>query len=203
MASKSFPPFLVVQIVAIVLLNNIPSLQAYQVDYNNESYEYCYTESFNLGTCLGKHIKDDEAQILRCSECSGQFNGDETCSELKALNDISKPHIINSSKNDTTTANIDNSGDSIDWNDSFCEQYNKCVEQNCPKQCWHEQDKWIQCMIIELDCDWRCKESEVWLVGDRMIGMLGNKGAAVVGRRRIVQSLVSFGIIWVFDRLIC
>jgi len=150
------------------------------------------SESFNLGTCLGKHIKD-EAQILRCSECSGQFNGDETCEELKALNDISKPHIINSKNN---------SGDGIQWNDSFCEQYNKCVEQNCPKQCWHEQDKWIQCMIIELDCDWRCKESEVWLVGDRMIGMLGNKGAAVVGRRRIVQSLVSLGIIWVFDRLI-
>ena len=197
MASKSFPPFLVV-IVAIVLLF-LPSLQAYQVDYNNESYEYCYTESFNLGTCLGKHIKD-EVQILRCSECSGQFNGDETCEELKALNDISKPHYITNSNNNSTATNM-NSGDGIDWDDSFCEQYNKCVEENCPKQCWHEQDEWIQCPIIELDCDWRCKESEVWLVGDRMIGMLGNKGA-VVGRRRIVQSLVSFGIMWVFDRLI-
>ena len=103
--------------------------------------------------------------------------------------------------NSTTTINM-NSGDGIDWNDSFCEQYNKCVEQNCPKQCWHEQDQWIQCLIIELDCDWRCEESEVWLVGDRMIGMLGNKGAVVGRRRNIVQSLVSFGIILVFDRLI-
>ena len=186
-------------VITIILL---PSLQAYQVDYNNESYEYCYTESFNLGTCLGKHIKDDEAQILRCSECSGQFNGDETCDELKALNDISKPHYITSSKNNSTTANNMNSGDDIVWHDSFCEQYNKCVEQNCPKQCWHEQDKWIKCLIIELDCDWRCKESEVWLVGDRMIGMLGNKGAVVGRRRIIVQSLVSFGMIWIFDRLI-
>ena len=138
-------------VITIILLYYIPSLQAYQVDYNNVSYEYCYTESFNLGTCLGKHIKDDEAQILRCSECSGQFNGDETCDELKALNDISKSHYIttNSKNNSSSTANI-NSVDGIDWEDSFCEQYNKCVEQNCPKQCWHEQDQWIQCFVIEL-----------------------------------------------------
>ena len=57
-------------------------------------------------------------------------------------------------------------------------------------------------MIIELDCDWRCKESEVWLVGDRMVGMLGNEGAVVGRRRRVVQSLVSFGMIWVFDRFL-
>lgn len=194
-SSISLTSFLIV--ISIVLFYNISSSTAYQVDYNNESYEYCETESFNLGICLGKHIKHDEAQILRCSECSGQFNGDETCSELKALNDISKPHIFNSNNNSTTT-NMNSSG-GIDWNDSFCEQYNKCVEESCPSQCWHEQDKWIQCLVIELDCDWRCKDSEVWLVGDRMVGMLGN---GEVGRRRIVNSLALCGIVWIFGGMI-
>lgn len=182
-------------IITIIAILTPLSSNAYQIDYNNDSVEYCYNESFNLGTCLGKQKEEDEnfseAQLLRCTECSGTFNGDETCAELKALNDVAELP-----EKDSTTVN------QINWHDSFCETYNICVEENCPKKCWHEQDAWIQCLIIELDCDWRCSHSD-WaeMIGEggRYSGMmLGNSGGAGgADRSRIRQ------IIWGILFLIC
>lgn len=57
------------------------------------------------------------------------------------------------------------------------------MEENCPKECWKEQDAWIECLVIELDCDWRCPGS-AWL-GARGVGMDGmNNGAAALGMTR-------------------
>ena len=178
-------------IIIIVILTPLSS-NAYQIDYNNDSGEYCYNESFNLGTCLGKQKEEDEnfseAQLLRCTECSGTFNGDETCAELKALNDVAEMLPEEESTNATTNSN------QINWHDSFCETYNICVEENCPKKCWHEQDAWIQCLIIELDCDWRCQHSD-WaeMIGEggRYSGMmLGNSGGAGF-RQTIIGGILS------------
>ena len=131
----------------------------HQIDYNDERGEYCYKESFNLGTCLGRKQEESldvtEEQIVKCMECSGNFNGNESCEELKALN---KPEL---GSNGTDS--------SINWNESFCETYNICVEENCPKECWREQDAWIECLVIELDCDWRCPGSS-WLMNSRETG---------------------------------
>eukprot|EP00571_Detonula_confervacea_P016646 CAMPEP_0172310294 /NCGR_PEP_ID=MMETSP1058-20130122/11406_1 /TAXON_ID=83371 /ORGANISM="Detonula confervacea, Strain CCMP 353" /LENGTH=187 /DNA_ID=CAMNT_0013023087 /DNA_START=90 /DNA_END=653 /DNA_ORIENTATION=- len=160
--------------IALLAITILPTHSSHafthQIDYNDERGEYCYNESFNLGTCLGKqqHEQVDvtEQQILQCTECSGNFNGGETCEELIALNDIE-----NGANNGTK--------DSINWHDSFCETYNICVEENCPRQCWKEQDAWLQCLVIELDCDWRCEGSS-WLAS-RSVGMMS--GAASDGLR--------------------
>lgn len=178
-------------IIIIIVILTPSSSNAYQIDYNNDSGEYCYNESFNLGTCLGKQKEEDEnfseAQLLRCTECSGSFNGDETCAELKALNDVAEMLPEEESTNATTNSN------QINWHDSFCETYNICVEENCPKKCWHEQDAWIQCLIIELDCDWRCQHSD-WaeMIGEggRYSGMMFSNSGGAGFRQTIIGGIL-------------
>lgn len=115
-------------------------------------------------------------------ECSGHFNGDETCAELKALNDVE-------------FGSTGTGEDSINWHESFCESYNMCVETNCPKQCLKEQDAWLQCLIIELDCDWRCAGSD-WF-GSRSIGIGMENGAAMVRLKRQERVGIILGVILV------
>ena len=182
-------------LIIILLLHTITS-SAHQIDYNHPDNEYCYNESNNLGICLGKYKREHpggsvDAQIIQCTECSGNFFGDETCDELKTLNDIAI-RVDNDTSNSGTSSGgdsgsssvTDNPDDStttsttINWNESFCETYNRCVQTNCPQRCWHEQEEWIQCLVIELDCDWRCMEGEEWLMmgnsaENRLTGMKG------------------------------
>mmetsp|Transcript_29908 Transcript_29908/g.51677 ORF Transcript_29908/g.51677 Transcript_29908/m.51677 type:complete len:194 (+) Transcript_29908:89-670(+) len=166
---KSSAPIICLPLLLTVTILVSPShAVTHQVDYNGERGEYCYNESFNLGTCLGKQQQDKldltNAQIMQCMECSGNFHGDETsCADLKALNDIE--------------LDGNGTGSSINWHESFCETYDVCVEKNCPQECLHEQDAWLECLIIELDCDWRCPGS-TWLGGGTM-GL--NKNGAAVG----------------------
>jgi len=163
---------------AVIILLLVPTSHAitHQGDYNNERDEYCYKESINLGTCVGEQVLQKnsdqlkftpvDSQIEKCFECSGNFHGPvETCADLKALNDVER---------------VSNGTDgSINWHESFCETYNICVEENCPKECLREQDEWIECLIIELDCDWRCPGS-TWLdaEGSRTMGLGPNSGVA-------------------------
>ena len=57
--------------------------------------EYCYNESHNLGTCLGRQrlvlIDYSQEKLARCIDCSGgttTLGGNETCNDIKALNDV-------------------------------------------------------------------------------------------------------------------
>jgi len=217
-------------ILIIILLLHITS-SAHQIDYNHPDNEYCYNESNNLGICLGKYKREHpgdaggiDAQIIQCTECSGNFFGDETCDELKTLNDIAI-RVDNDSSNSGTSSGSDsgssvtNNPDSttsttINWNESFCETYNRCVQTNCPQKCWHEQEEWIQCLVIELDCDWRCMEGEEWLMmgnsvenrlTDGMKGMMlgsnsagcfrrGSGGSSMLG---IIMMVGLGGLLWI------
>mmetsp|Transcript_13233 Transcript_13233/g.20004 ORF Transcript_13233/g.20004 Transcript_13233/m.20004 type:complete len:205 (-) Transcript_13233:342-956(-) len=158
----------------ITIIATIPTTHAKntQIEYNDQRTEYCYHESFNLGTCLGKAQQSSHdssnAHIIQCMECSGRFQGDETCNELKALNNVGISH---------------NASDrfSIDWQEPFCETYDRCVERHCPKECWKEQDAWLECSILELNCDWRCPGS-TWR-GNRIRASSSSSSSVVVGLR--------------------
>mmetsp|Transcript_6066 Transcript_6066/g.11668 ORF Transcript_6066/g.11668 Transcript_6066/m.11668 type:complete len:195 (-) Transcript_6066:362-946(-) len=156
-------------LLTFTTITTIPTTHAIntQIEYNDQRTEYCYHESFNLGTCLGKAQQSSHdssnAQIIQCMECSGRFQGDESCNELKALNIVGRSH---------------NASDrfSIDWQESFCETYNTCVKKHCPKECWKEQNAWLECSILELNCDWRCPGSTWW--GNRVTGFNKNVNGA-------------------------
>ena len=134
-----------------------------------------------------------DGQILQCLECSGKFRGDETCEELKALNDVEE--AFETKSNSVTTQDGNNDGDDsegntegnnqINWHESFCETYNICVQTNCPQVCHKEQEAWIDCLIIELDCDWRCTSgSDDRMEGAKMMYTYNSSGDGRVRWRR-------------------
>lgn len=129
-----------------------------------------------------------DAQILQCLECSGKFRGDETCAELKALNDIA----LQIEPDDNVTAQEENNV--VNWHESFCETYNICVETNCPKQCQREQDAWAECLVIELDCDWRCPGLS--MKGSRTVGMytMSSGSIGLSSTRRMYNGIIALGI---------
>jgi hypothetical protein len=134
--------------------------------------EYCSNESTNLGICLGQKLFEGEndnqytqQQLVKCTECSGMYYmGDESCLGLKALNDIRGTDTNNENNYSNTntdgatlaTTEDDEAASSIDWHESFCMTYDNCVNTYCPSSCMHEQNAWVECMVLELDCDWRC-----------------------------------------------
>mmetsp|Transcript_23541 Transcript_23541/g.49701 ORF Transcript_23541/g.49701 Transcript_23541/m.49701 type:complete len:260 (+) Transcript_23541:257-1036(+) len=127
--------------------------------------EYCSKESTDLGTCLGKqqqyvHLDLTLEQIEKCLECSGNFTGNESCSELKALNYVDGDGETAVDGADVGVQVVEVDGENNDVNAKkdagFCQTYNQCVEDNCPRECWPEQDRWLECLVIELDCDWTC-----------------------------------------------
>lgn len=138
-----------------------------QIYYQDGTSEYCYNESYNLGTCLGKQrlelLDYSQEKLVRCTECSGNFDGYDTCDELKALNDVDGGLGLGDGGTSSamTTA-------VIDWDESSCEAYDRCVKENCPEQCRGEQDAWLECLVVQLDCDWRCPE---W--GEDIMGNVG------------------------------
>lgn len=183
---------------AMILILIAPYSHAAEApDQTNYQDEYCYHESFNLGTCLGKQrielLDYPQEKLLRCTECSGTFGGDETCDELKALNDVGQ----GTSDGGTTAGSInwDESfwAESINWDESFCEEYDRCVEENCPGQCRKEQDAWLECLIVELDCDWRCPGS-TWAID--MGEGTGNVAAIVTndGSQGVDVAVSTFGL---------
>lgn len=183
--AKPFTSFLAIFVATAAIISAPTEVRGvtHQVDYNDERGEYCYRESVNIGLCLGRHREqeladgrggngeDGDARIVKCLECSGSFQGDETCDELKAYNNLASSPPDD---NPATTAAAGGAGgaqsDDIQWGDSFCEQYEVCVEENCPKECMREQDAWIECLILELDCDWRCEPGSSF-AGDRTMGL--------------------------------
>lgn len=113
-------------------------------------WRYFLSEMFMLPVYLTSHSPQQEMQIelttdiiVKCLECTGHFQGNETCQELKALNSIT---------NDIDLAEEESSG--------FCQTYNRCVEEYCPRECWKQQDEWLECAIVELNCDWRCPSDD-------------------------------------------
>ncbi|KAL3794489.1 hypothetical protein HJC23_013962 [Cyclotella cryptica] len=157
--------------LVLFLLTTLPSPTLQQINYQPDSSdrEYCYHESNELGLCLGRqyndyglkdytllilvetlsfsipiyHLTDD--LIFDCIQCSGPYRGDETCSELKALN--------NSTSNTTV---LIGEGEKL----SFCQTYNYCVQTKCPPQCWKEHVRWLECAMVELDCDLGCQSPD-------------------------------------------
>merc|ERR1719293_535215 len=125
-----------------------------QVDYNpHGNGEYCYTESYNLGRCLGKFQRESpytDESLMNCLECqSVNISGNETCDEMKAMNNLLEgPLLEGQSTGENSTVN---NSSSINWHDSYCEDYSKCIKSNCPRQCFHEQALFMDCVIIELD----------------------------------------------------
>ena len=108
---------------------------------------------------------------MNCLECqSVNISGNETCDEMKAMNNLLEgPLLEGQSTGENSTVN---NSSSINWHDSYCEDYSKCIKSNCPRQCFHEQALFMDCVIIELDCDLGC--SSDWMpdemIGDRIIG---------------------------------
>ena len=149
----------------------------HQVDYNPlHNEEYCYNESTEMGKCLGKERQNSlnkytAESMMRCLECGETVRGDESCDELKALNDIEDAPSSGLGEGGEGVVDLNN----IDWHESFCEQYTECVELYCPKQCHHAQARFMDCVVIELSCDIRCKDWKMnmdsQMMGDRMIGM--------------------------------
>jgi hypothetical protein len=140
--------------------------------------EYCYNESYNLGTCLGRQrlelIDYSQEKLVRCIDCSGgttTLGGHETCDDIKALNDVGGGGggLLGGEKGDGAT---------IDWDESFCESYDRCVAENCPDQCRWEQDSFLECLVVELDCDWRCMPGSTWSIGET--GGVGGGGATMM-----------------------
>ena len=175
--------------ILIALLAAVSSVASltHQVDYSDEigRGEYCFKETTNLGTCLGKQQEEQldytDANILQCLECSGKFQGDETCEELKALNDVESGYS-------------DGTESSINWNESFCESYNICVDAFCPTRCLREQNAWLECLIIELDCDWRCPGS-TWVEWDShtTMGMMNGSASRAFNYHYFVWGILLIG----------
>jgi hypothetical protein len=169
-----FPTSLIVALPITILANSAVVLagSAYSDGGSSNIQEYCYTESTNLGTCLGQYLFESEEhinnhqytqqQLVKCTECSGMYYmGDESCSGLKALNEVRGTDTDDDSSknaNDGVTAAIE--VEIIDWHESFCVTYDNCVNTYCPASCIDEQNAWVECMVLELDCDWRCIPEE-------------------------------------------
>ena len=133
--------------------------------------EYCFKESTEMGICLGKARRDSlnkytTESMMRCLECGETVRGDESCDELKALNNLEDAP---SGNDGDEVVDLNN----IDWHESFCEQYTECVESYCPKQCHHAQARFMDCVVLELECDIRCKDWNIdnEMMGDRMFGI--------------------------------
>jgi hypothetical protein len=170
-----FPTSLIVALPITILANSAVVLagSAYSDGGSSNIQEYCYTESTNLGTCLGQYLFESEEhinnhqytqqQLVKCNECSGMYYmGDESCSGLKALNEVRGTDTDDDSSknaNDGTTATT-TEVETIDWHESFCVTYDNCVNTYCPASCIDEQNAWVECMVLELDCDWRCIPEE-------------------------------------------
>lgn len=136
----------------------------------HQSEEYCFNESTEMGICLGKARRDSlnkytAESMMHCLECGETVRGDEqTCDDLKALNDIEDAPISNGDE----VVDLNN----IDWHESFCEQYTECVEKYCPKQCHHAQARFMDCVVIELSCDIRCKDWTMNMDNEMMGGRI-------------------------------
>lgn len=155
-----------------------------------------------------------DAQILQCLECSGKFRGDETCEELKALNDVEEVFGTKKISNSVTTQDGNTNGDNnennegennenegndnqiINWHESFCETYNICVQTNCPQVCHKEQEAWIECLIIELDCDWRCTpgSDNIMMEGAKMMYTYSSSGDSSRLRWRRRDGMIVLGM---------
>ena len=53
------------------------------------------------------------------------------------------------------------------------------MAENCPDQCRWEQDAFLECLVVELDCDWRCEPGSAWSIGGTGEG--GGRGGATMG----------------------
>lgn len=124
--------------------------EVHSIIYQEVPTEYCYNESFNLGICLERQrhelINYSQKELDLCTECTGDIEeGDfDACDELKSLNNV---------------RNVNATEGMIDWDETFCVSYDRCVMENCPHQCEKEQTAWLECLILELNCDWRCPGS--------------------------------------------
>ena len=155
-----------------------PSLDRMLYYQDGAIAEYCHDESYNLGTCLGRQrlelIDYSQEMLVRCIECSGgtTLGGHETCDEIKALNDVG-------GGGGSGPLGGDGGATMIDWDESFCESYDRCVAENCPDRCRREQDAFLECLVVELDCDWRCMPGSTWSIGETG-GMGGGGGGATM-----------------------
>lgn len=75
---------------------------------------------------------------------------------------------------------------------SFCETYNNCVKTSCPPACWKEHVRWLECVIIELDCDLGCESVELGhgFVGEEFVFGLSNSAFIKTGAVWIVMGLL-------------
>ena len=123
--------------------------------------------------------------LYNCIQCSGPYRGDETCEELKQLHNTTSPAV--QSVNVLTGETEENTGgDKL----SFCESYNNCVRSNCPPLCWKEHVRWLECVIIELDCDLGCESVEL---GHGFVGEEFILGVTNSDRKRSGAAEISFG----------
>jgi hypothetical protein len=127
--------------------------------------------------------------LYNCIQCSGSYHVGQSCSELKSLHNST-----------TTTEESTNvltgemmtitGGDSL----SFCETFNNCVRTKCPPACWRAHVKWLECAIVELDCDLGCQSVELGhgFVGEEFILGVGNAAMTRSGAAGILMGLFGF-----------
>ena len=86
---------------------------------------------------------------------------------------------------------------------SFCETYNNCVKTNCPPTCWKEHVRWLECVIIELDCDLGCESVELGhgFVGEEFMWNDHSQGVQLNGTTSIMLGLVGFCFAWVVSSI--